>query len=316
MHATASRPAGLLGWMEGLADPTRLRLLHVLERNELGVAELCEVLQLPQSTVSRHLKILSSQGWVEVRRQGPNRIYRMSEGADPAARRLWRLARDESERWATLQHDQLRLDRRLRERRSGAQEFFAGAAGDWDRLRAEWYGTGFGTAALLALLPPDWTVADLGCGTGSLAAALSAEVGHVIGVDQSADMLRSARRRTAGLGNVELRRGTLEALPLEDACCDAALLVLSLGWVSDPARALAEAARAIRPGGRVVLVDAVLHDDEDFRRRAGQVWPGFDPARVVEMLQAAGFHAATCRPLPPEPAAKGPALLLARARRP
>ena len=316
MVSTATRPAGLFGWMEGLADPTQLRLLHVLERHELGVAELCEVLQQPQSTVSRHLKILSSQGWFEVRRQGPNRIYRMSEGVDPAARRLWRLARDESQRWATLQHDQLRLDRRLRERRSGAEEFFAGAAGDWDRLRAEWYGTGFGASALLALLPPDWTVADLGCGTGSLAAALAPEVARVVGVDQSADMLRSARRRTAGLGNVELRRGALEALPLDDASCDAALLVLSLGWVADPPRVLAEAARVVRPGGRLALVDAVLHDDEDFRRRAGQVWPGFEPARLVEMLGAAGFAAATCRPLPPEPAAKGPALLLARARRP
>jgi len=316
MDSATARPAGLFGWMEGLADPTRLRLLHVLERHELGVAELCEVLQQPQSTVSRHLKILSSQGWVEVRRQGPNRIYRMSEGADPAARRLWKLARDESERWATLQHDQLRLDRRLAERRSGAEDFFAGAAGTWDRLRAEWYGTGFGASALLALLPPDWIVADLGCGTGSLAAALAPEVACVIGVDQSAHMLRSARRRTAKLGNVELRRGALEALPLDDASCDAALLVLSLGWVADPPRALAEAARVVRPGGRLALVDAVLHDDEDFRRRAGQVWPGFEPVRVAEMLAAAGWADVSCRPLPPEPAARGPALLLARARRP
>jgi len=316
MDATAARPAGLFGWMEGLADPTRLRLLHVLERHELGVAELCEVLQQPQSTVSRHLKILSSQGWVDVRRQGPNRIYRMSEGADPAARRLWKLARDESQRWATLQHDQLRLDRRLRERRSDAEDFFAGAAGNWDRLRAEWYGTGFGASALLALVPPDWTVADLGCGTGSLAAALAPEVARVIGVDQSAHMLRSAHRRTAKLGNVELRRGALEALPLDDASCDAALLVLSLGWVADPPRALAEAARVVRPGGRLALVDAVLHDDEDFRRRAGQVWPGFEPVRVAEMLAAAGWADVSCRPLPPEPAARGPALLLARARRP
>jgi len=316
MQAAASRPAGLFGWMEGLADPTRLRLLHVLERHELGVAELCEVLQQPQSTVSRHLKTLSSQGWVEVRRQGQSRIYRMSDRVDPAARRLWKLARDESESWATLQHDQLRLDRRLRERRSGAEAFFAGAAGDWDRLRAEWYGTGFGASALLALLPPDWAVADLGCGTGSLAAALAPDVARVVGVDQSADMLRAARRRTAGLGNVELRRGTLEALPLEDASFDAALLVLSLGWVADPPRALSEAARVVRPGGRLALVDAVLHDDEDFRRRAGQVWPGFEPARVAEMLTAAGWTDVGCRPLAPEASARGPALLLARARRP
>src|SRR5512143_1754845 len=112
MESDTARPAGLLRWMEGLADPTRLRLLHVLERHELGVAELCEVLQQPQSTVSRHLKVLSSRGWVDVRREGQSRIYRMSDEVDPAARRLWKLARDESQRWATLQHDQLRLDRR------------------------------------------------------------------------------------------------------------------------------------------------------------------------------------------------------------
>ena len=315
MESTTARPEGLFGWMEGLADPTRLRLLHVLERHELGVAELCAVLQQPQSTVSRHLKVLTGEGWIEARRQGANRLYRMAGEVDPAARRLWKVARGESERWSALQHDQLRLERTLRERRGG-EDFFAGAAGDWDRLRAEWYGTGFGVAALLALLDPSWTVADLGCGTGALAAALAPAVRRVVGVDRSADMLRTARRRTAGQDNVELRRGALEELPVEAASCDAALLVLSLGWVEDPPRALAEAARILRPGGRLALVDAVLHDDEDFRRRAGQLRPGFAPAAVVEMLRAAGLADATCHPLPPEPGARGPALLLARARRP
>jgi len=311
-----SRPDALLGWMEGLADPTRLRLLHILEGNELGVAEVCQVLQLPQSTVSRHLKVLADQGWIVAERQGANRRYRMADEVDPAARRLWRLARDESGPWAKLKHDRLRLEQRLRERRSGAEQFFAGAAGDWDRLRAEWYGTGFGTAALLALLDPSWTVLDMGCGTGTLAAAIAPFVHRVVGVDQSAGMLESARRRTAGLQNVELRQGALEALPLEDRSCDAALLVLALGWVEAPAEVLAEAARVLRPGGRLALVDAVLHADEAFRRRAGQVWPGFEPTRVEGLLSAAGFADARCGALPPEPGARGPALLLARARRP
>jgi ArsR family transcriptional regulator len=316
INAAAARPDSLLGWMEGLSDPTRLRLLHLLEKSELGVAELCEVLQLPQSTVSRHLKVLLDQGWIDAERQGANRLYRMAEDVDPSARRLWRLAREESGRWATLQHDRLRLERRLRERKSSAESFFAGAAADWDRLRAEWYGTGFGNAALLALADPAWTVADLGCGTGALSAAIAPFVLRVVGVDQSEDMLHAARRRTAGAPNVELRQGALEALPLEDKSCDAALLVLALGWVEDPAQVLSEAARIVRPGGRLVLVDAVLHADEVFRRRAGQVWPGFETSGVEALLAAAGFADARCSPLPPEPGARGPALLLARARRP
>jgi SAM-dependent methyltransferase len=310
-----SRPQALLGWMEGLADPTRLRLLHLLERQELGVVELCEVLRLPQSTASRHLKVLSDQGWLTSRRQATAHLYRMAEGLDPGARRLWRLARAESEGWSAVGQDRVRLERRLRDRRGAAESFFAGAAGEWDRMRAELYGTAFGRAALLSLLPPGWVVADLGCGTGSLAAELAPHVGRVIGVDQSAAMLKAAGRRTGGLGNVELRRGALESLPLDGESCDAALLVLVLAWVPEPRAVLAEAARILRPGGRLAVVDLARHDDEDFRARMGQAVAGFEPGRLRALLEAAGL-AATVQPLPPEPAAQGPALLLARGEKP
>jgi ArsR family transcriptional regulator len=306
------QPEALLGWMESLADTTRLRLLRLLERHELGVAELCEIVQLPQSTVSRHLKVLADQGWVASRGQRTTNFYRM-ETADGAARKLWQLARDQMEGWATAAQDQLRLTRVLSDRQPAAQAFFAGAAGQWDRLRDELYGRSFSQEALLALLPASWTVADLGCGTGQTAAALAPHVRRVVAVDQSAAMLKAAKKRTAGLGNVELRQGSLEALPLEPACCDAALLLLALSYVADPLATLREAARILRPGGRLVVVDLLRHDRDDFRREMGQERPGFDGSELGKMMAEAGLVDARVRTLAPEPQAKGPALVLATA---
>ena len=314
----AARPspvAALLGGLETLADPTRLRLLRLLERHELGVAALCDILQLPQSTVSRHLKILSDQGWLAGRPQGTTRLYRMKAEQDAAARRLWLLSRDQIEAWPTARQDQLRLARQLSRPSPPAAAFFAGAAGQWDRLREEAYGRAFTQTALLGLLPGDWVVADLGCGTGHASVALAAHVARVVGVDQSAAMLKAARKRTAGLGNVELRRGRLEALPLEDQSCDGALLLLALTYVGEPAAALAEMARILRPGGRAVVVDLLRHDRDDFRRRMGQQGFGFEPEELKTMMEAAGLQQVTVRELAPEPGAKGPALLLAAAAR-
>lgn len=309
------RPDSLLARMGGLSDPTRLRLLHLLEKHELGVAELVDVLQLPQSTVSRHLKTLAHQGWIKSRGRGAANLYRMAVLEAPA-RRLWALTREESAPWATLRQDQLRLAGRLRERARDAEAFFAGAAGQWDRLRSELYGSAFTREALLALLPSDWVVADLGCGTGPLTVALAPHVARVIGVDQSAAMLRAARRATAGLDNVELHEGRLQALPLTDASCDAALLVLGLSYVPDPTRVLAEMVRVLRPGGRGVIVDLLPHDREQFRERMGQQSLGFDRADLAARIEAAGMAPRSFRELTPEPGATGPALFVAVAERP
>jgi len=295
--------------MASLADPTRLRLLRLLERNELQVQELCDVLQLPQSSVSRHLKVLADEGWVGSRAQATTRLYRMAE-TDAGARRLWHLAKEQTNGWATAAQDNLRLARRLADRQPAAQAFFAGAAGQWDRLRSEMYGDAFTVAALLALLPPGWTVADLGCGTGHAAVALAPFVGRVIGVDQSAAMLKAARKRAGDLQNVDWRQGSLEALPLEDGSVDAALLLLALTYVAEPRAALCEAARILRPGGRLVAVDLLRHDREAFRRQMGQESLGFEPSGLETLAREAGLGSVTARSLPPEPKAKGPALLL------
>ncbi len=306
------RPDALLTWMELLADPTRLRLLRALERRELSVLELCEVVALPQSTVSRHLKALSEAGWVASRRQGTQSLYAWAPDAAPGARKLWALARGELEGWPAVLQDGKRLEAVLA-RRDGARRFFAGAAGAWDELRARVYGRGFGIEALLALLPPSWTVADLGCGTGALTAALAPRVKKVVAIDRSSSMLQAARRRTERLRNVELHEADLAQLPLPAACCDAALLVLVLAYQDDPGPVLAEAHRILRRGGRLVVLDAVRHADEELRRRIGQVHPGFDPDELSARLRAAGFRSATVRTLPPEPGAAGPGLVVCAA---
>jgi SAM-dependent methyltransferase len=315
--ALERQPEALLSWMASLADPTRLRLLRLLEREELGVAPLCEIVQLPQSTVSRHLKVLGDEGFVQSRPQGTNRLYRMVRmDKDAAVRRLWLLAKAETETWPTARQDGLRLTRlRARQATPPAQAFFAGASGEWDRLREEAYGRALNQTALLALLPSSWVVADLGCGTGSLAMALAPYVARVVGVDQSAAMLKAARSRTADRGNVDLRKGSLEALPIEDAACDAALLVLALSYVPEPASVVAEMARIVKPGGRAVVLDLLRHDQEEFRLAMRQERLGFEAANLVSMMESAGFTGAVGRELLPEPGAKGPALILTTAER-
>ncbi|QOV87845.1 metalloregulator ArsR/SmtB family transcription factor [Humisphaera borealis] len=311
------KPDALLAWMDGLADETRLRLVRLLERHELSVAELCEIIQLPQSTVSRHLKVLSEQEWVRSRSQGTTNLYRtVLDELDPTPRKLWLIAREQTEGWATTAQDELRLNQTLRKRQSDPQAFFAGAAGQWDKLRGELYGRNFSAAALLALLPKDLTVADLGCGTGPLIADLAPHVAKIIGIDNSSDMLKAAKKRLADAPNVDLRRGDLANLPIDDACCDAALLVLALTYVPEPKSAIAEAARVLKPGGKLVVVDLLPHDRDDFRRQMGQLSLGLSPEFVAGAMNDAKLHETNIRPLPPEASAKGPALFLATGLKP
>lgn len=305
---------------ESLAEPARLRLLALLEEHELAVSDLAEIVQLPQSTVSRHLKVLADQGWIAARGERTANLYRMLDGDLPApAARLWQLAREEMRGWPALEHDRLRLERCL-ERRRGSGDFFASVADEWDHLRRELYGERFTDDALRELLPADWTVADLACGSGSVAALLAPRVAEVIAVDLSPEMLEAASRRIGAAaapgGNVDLRQGALEQLPIASATCDAALLLLALTHVEEPARAVAEMARVLKPGGRAVIVDLLRHDREEFRRRMGQRRNGFDAAELASLLADAGLEGVTCSALPTDAASKGPALLLAAGSKP
>jgi ArsR family transcriptional regulator len=300
--------------LAALADPIRGRILLAIERHELAVGELAVTLQLPQSTVSRHLKTLVDAGWVAMRAEGASRRYRLTGAGEPA-RELWEAVREQFASLPAAAHDAGRLRAVLAERRSASRAFFSSAAAQWDRLRAELFGGRLDSIALLALLDDGLVVGDLGCGTGVVADLLAPFVRRVVAVDHSQEMLAVARERLADRENVDLREGELDALPIRDGELDAALIVLTLHHAPDPAALLAEAARAVRPGGRIVIVDMLPHEREAFRVEMGHVWLGFGEEQLAEWLTAAGFERPRYIPLPADPAARGPALFAAAARR-
>jgi ArsR family transcriptional regulator len=298
--------------LAALADLTRGRMLLLLEGHELTVSELCAVLQLPQSTVSRHLKVLADGDWVASRRDGTSRYYTAAFGdRSSATRRLWLAVRDQVASTPGADHDARRLKTVLERRRTKSQEFFATAAAGWDRLRDELFGRDFSARAMAGFLDPDWVVGDLGCGTGQVSAALAPFVRRVIAVDGSGEMLQAARRRLRDAENVVVRQGDLETLPIEDGELDGAMLVLVLHHLPQPPAVLREAARGLKPGGRLVVVDMLPHDREEYRQQMGHIWLGFPEDRMRTDLEAAGFDRIRVRALPPDGDAKGPALFVA-----
>lgn len=304
----------ILDQMAALSDSTRCRVLLTLGRQELTVSELCSVLRLPQSTVSRHLRILGDGGWLHTRPEGTHRLYSLApDDLDRAAGRLWRLTREQFGGTSVARDDLQRLEAVLGQRRTRSQEFFESTAGQWDKMRDELFGSGGSPLSLLGLLDEDWVVGDLGCGTGRVGAALAPFVRRVIAVDGSRAMLDAARDRLGGRDNVELRRGELESLPLEDSSLDAATLILVLHHLPDPAAGLAEVARVLRPQGRLLIVDMLSHDRHEYQQQMGHIWLGFDEKQIRRLLAAAGLRTGAFRPLPVDPAARAPGLFAASA---
>jgi ArsR family transcriptional regulator len=177
------------------------------------------------------------------------------------------------------------------------------------------YGDRFDLQALAGLVDAEWTVGDLACGTGQVTTALAPFVRRVIAVDRSRAMLSAARKRLGTAEHVDLRQGTLEALPIDDGTLDAAVISLALHYVSDPPAALREAARTLRPGGRLLAIDLLEHEREEYRQQMGHVWMGFGRDQMTGWLAQAGFDDARVLPLPAAPQAQGPALFAATARR-
>jgi ArsR family transcriptional regulator len=302
--------------MSALGDIARGRLLLLLEQGEFTVSELVLISQLPQSTVSRHLKILSDDGWVTSRASGTSRYYKMAGSLESAAYELWGLVRPDVAAAGSAAADDERARAVLSGRRGRSRKFFSSVAQRWDGVRAELFGSDSEMFPLFGLLDPTATVGDLGAGTAHFSARVAPFVGTVVAVDASEQMLEAARIRLEDAPNVDLRRGELENLPIDDGELDVAVLLLVLHYVVDPELVLAEARRTLKPGGRVVVVDMRRHSREGYPEEMGHVWPGFDEAQLTGWHQDAGLTDFAYRPLPARPEASGPPLFVTSASRP
>lgn len=306
----------LLGDLGVLSDATRFRILMALEEREFGASEIARILQLPQPTVSRHLRHLAEAGWVRARSDGARRPYRLPGDLDEGRRTLWVTLREATRGDSRIAEDRERATAVLAQRESRSREFFASTAERWDARRAELYGTHADLLPLFGLLEPGWAVVDLGGGTGGLAGALAPFVRRIVVVDRSPEMLAAARARLRDVAHAEFVESEAEALPLEACTIDLVVVSLVLHHLADPLPVLAEARRILRPGGRLVVVDMREHDRADLTHEMGHQWPGFTPERLEAWLQAAGLAPRRAVPLPPDPDAQGPLLLVQTAVRP
>ncbi len=275
-----------------LADPTRVRLLALLEQEELAVQELMAVLEMAQSRVSRHLAILRDAGLLRDRRDGTYVYYRFPTPLRGEWHSVWELVKRAQHDDAATQRDRASLANVLEARAARTRSWFDSVGPEWDALRKVFNDDALRARAVARLVPPGITVCDVGTGTGVLALELARLGLRVVAVDHSARMLDAARAKLAaeGLSRVELRRGDAADLPLEEASVDAAFAHMVLHYLPSPADAVAEMGRIVRPGGVVVVVDFEEHDRQWMREELGVQWLGFPLDDVHGWLERAGLR--------------------------
>jgi ArsR family transcriptional regulator len=294
----------LLAALRAVAEETRLRLLVLLARGELTVSELTQVLGQSQPRVSRHLKLLCEAGLIDRFREGSWVFYRSSPAppASALARHLVSLC-DETDPVVAL--DLQRLAAIKRQRAELAAAYFRDNAADWDRIRSLYVDEREVEAAVAEIVaagePAD--LIDIGTGTGHMLEVLAPKVERALGIDQSREMLAVARvnLERAGLENAVVRLGDMYQLPLADASFDAAVIHQVLHYADRPAAAIAEAARVLRPGGRLVIGDFAPHDLEFLREDQAHRRLGFADSEVAEWCCAAGLEPQPPRRLEGQP---------------
>jgi ArsR family transcriptional regulator len=281
----------ILKTLKVVADPNRLRILLLLKGEELSVAELQEILGMGQSTISTHLSQLRQAELVEDRRTGKSNFYRLAAAGDSGPDSVLHhfLSQAETE-IPEAAHDQAAMRHVLRKRQDKTRAFFDSVAGRLGRDYVPGKSWKSLAEALLRLLPP-LVIADLGAGEGASALLLAQRAKKVIAVDSSARMIEVGREQALrhGVKNIDYRLGDMEEIPIGDGEVDLVFFSQSLHHALHPERALAEAARILVPGGRIVILDLVRHRFEEARDLYADEWLGFGEADLESMVQNAGF---------------------------
>ncbi|WP_375288041.1 ArsR/SmtB family transcription factor [Sphingomonas sp.] len=276
-----------------LADPTRLRILALLRAMELSIGELAQVLGQSQPRVSRHVKILCDAGLAERRKEGSWVFLALgaAQKVAPVAAALDAWAAEEPDRWAIA--DIARLAAVRADRAASAAAWFETHAGEWDAIRSLHVADSEVEASMRAVLgdTPVERLVDIGTGTGRVLELFGWQAKAALGIDRSSEMLRLARAKLseAGLSHAELRQADLYALPLDDGEADLAVLHHVLHYAQQPGAAIAEAARVLRGGGRLLIADFAPHDREELRSRDAHTRLGFSDAQIAGWFEVAGL---------------------------
>ena len=279
-----------LKFLRALSDPTRVRIVALLEKDELSVNELQQITRMGQSRISTHLGLLQDSGLVQSRREGKRTFYKLNAQANGGAAEFVQLAVRGVKELSEHTSDQINLKRILNRRREQAQVYFNQVAGRFDRV----YGPGRSWQAfghlLLRILPP-LVVADLGSGEGLLSELLARRCKKVIAVDNSEKIVAfgAAKAKKNNLRNLEFRLGDLQNPPIEPESVDLAILSQALHHAEEPAKALAGAYRVLKPGGQVMILDLAKHNFEEAHKLYGDRWLGLAESDLHRWLEEAGF---------------------------
>lgn len=278
--------ASILNSLKMIADPTRLRILLLLKQESLSVAELQQILGMGQSRISTQLSQLKKEGLVEDQRSGKNNIYSAKIPAE-----LANIVREAGQELHEMKKDSASLRHILRKRKDSVRAYFDDLAGKFGREYVpgrSWKGL---AEAMLKILNYD-TVADLGAGEGTLSQLIAQRARKVIAIDNSEKMVEfgQALAKEHSLSNLEYRLGDIESPPIDDETIDLAIFSQALHHAAHPPRALSEALRILKPGGRLIILDLHLHTFERARDLYFDTWLGFSEVELADMISQAGFQ--------------------------